>query len=195
MLNKRGIYAIIGVIAVFIILHLGLAPDQHEPRTTGTTMLGGIAFLLMTSSIVLSTRLEVFEDLFGGLDRMYQVHRVVGVLAALFALVHFFGVPKELPEGVDAAVNVMGFEPGVESRRGEDTCHWRADDREEACRAGDFRPLWFGAGHSTHAMVRVFATVSSHSSAGSDAPTIPPPTCRKILCPLLNFLGNWWSRD
>lgn len=107
MLRKQGIFAILGLIGVFVVLHLGLAPEQHDPRTTGTTMLGGIAFLLMTCSIILSTRLEIFEDMFGGLDRMYQVHRVAGVFAALTALVHFFGVPKELPAGVDPVANAI----------------------------------------------------------------------------------------
>ena len=107
MRNKKGVFAIIGLIAVFAALHLGFPPEQHDPRTTGTTMLGGVAFLLMTSSILLSTRLEVFEDWFGGLDRMYQVHRVAGVVAALTALVHFFAVPKELPPGVDPAANPL----------------------------------------------------------------------------------------
>jgi len=107
MLHKQGVLAIVGLITVFAVLHLGFAPDQHEPRTTGTTMLGGIAFLLMTCSIILSTRLEVFEDIFGGLDRMYQVHRVAGVFAALTALVHFFGVPKELPAEVDPVANAI----------------------------------------------------------------------------------------
>ncbi len=107
MLKRNGFYAIGGLVLVFAVLHLSFAPEQHDPRTTGTVMLGGIAFLLMTSSIVLSTRLEVLEDWFGGLDRMYQVHRIAGVLAALTALVHFFGVPKELPEGVDPLTNAL----------------------------------------------------------------------------------------
>lgn len=107
MLRKQGVYVIIGVIFVFVALHLGFAPNGHAPRTTGTTMLGGIAFLLITFSIVLSTRLSVFETLFGGLDRMYQVHKMAGVFAALFVLVHFFGVPKELPPGVDPIANPM----------------------------------------------------------------------------------------
>lgn len=88
MLKMKGVYAIIGLLAVFAILHVGFSPEQHSPRTTGTTLLGGIAFLLMSCSIILSTRAAVFEDWFGGLDRMYQVHRVVGVMAALSALVH-----------------------------------------------------------------------------------------------------------
>ena len=62
MLRKTGVYAIAGLILTFVILHLALPPEQHDPRTTGTVMLGGIAFLLMTCSIILSTRLEVFED-------------------------------------------------------------------------------------------------------------------------------------
>lgn len=107
MLKRRGLLAILGVIALFMILHLALPPEAHDPRTIGTTMLGGIAFLLMTSAVVLSTRLEVLENWFGGLDRVYQVHRVAGVFAALFVLVHFFGVPKELPAGVDPAANPL----------------------------------------------------------------------------------------
>lgn len=107
MLRKRGVYVIVGLILVFVVVHLAFAPAHHAPRTTGTVMLGGIAFLLMTSSIILSTRLEVFEDWFGGLDRMYQVHRVAGVFAALTALVHFFAVPKELPVGIDPVANAI----------------------------------------------------------------------------------------
>ena len=107
MLKRQGIYAIIGLIALFIVLHLAFAPAQHDPRTTGTTMLGGIAFLLMTTSIVLSTRPLALEDWFGGLDRMYQIHKMAGVTALLFVLVHFFGVPKELPPGADPVANAL----------------------------------------------------------------------------------------
>ncbi|MEO9825140.1 MAG: ferric reductase-like transmembrane domain-containing protein [Paracoccaceae bacterium] len=107
MLRRKGIFAIVGLIAVFVLVHLGLSPEQHTPRTTGATMLGGAAFLLMTCSILLSTRVDIFEDWFGGLDRMYQVHRVAGVMAALTALVHFFAVPKELPAGSDPLANAL----------------------------------------------------------------------------------------
>lgn len=107
MLNKQGIYAIIGLVGLFVGLHLGFPPDQHMPITTGTTLLGGVAFILMSCAVILSTRAGFLETWFGGLDRMYQVHRVIGVLAALLALVHFFGVPKALPAGADPIVNAM----------------------------------------------------------------------------------------
>lgn len=105
MLRLQGINAIIAVITVFAVLHLAFVPEDHTFRTTFSTLLGGVGFLLMTCSVILATRLEVFEEMFGGLDRMYQVHRVAGTFTAVFALVHFFIIPKELPAGVDPVAN------------------------------------------------------------------------------------------
>lgn len=107
MLKRQGILAIAGLIAIFTILHLALSPDRYSPRLLGATTLGGAAFLLMTVAVLLSTRAKPLEDLFGGLDRMYQVHRVVGVCAALIAFLHFFTVPKALPPGADPATNSL----------------------------------------------------------------------------------------
>lgn len=105
MLRLQGVNAIIALITAFVLLHLAFSPEQHTVRTTLSTLLGGIGFLLMTCSVVLATRLDIFEEMFGGLDRVYQVHRVAGTFTAVFALVHFFSIPKELPPGVDAVVN------------------------------------------------------------------------------------------
>ena len=90
MLNRNGFCALFAVIAIFVIVHVTDAPADRHPSITGSIMLGGIAFLLMTASILLSTRLAIFEDMFGGLDRSYQVHRTAGVIASKFVLVHFF---------------------------------------------------------------------------------------------------------
>ncbi len=107
MLRRTGVILIIAILAVFLGLHFGLAPDGHDPRTVGTTAIGGVAFLLMTMSIMLSTRIQAAETLFGGLDRMYQVHKVSGVTAGVLVLAHFFGVPKELPVGTDPEVMAL----------------------------------------------------------------------------------------
>lgn len=107
MLRLQGINTIIAAIALFIIVHWGFVPEHHTVTTTATTMLGGIAFLLMTVSVILATRLEVFEEWFGGLDRMYQVHRVAGTFAGILVIGHFVGVPKTLPKGVDPALNPL----------------------------------------------------------------------------------------
>jgi predicted ferric reductase len=107
MLNRNGVWALFAVIAIFVIVHVTGAPANRHPSITGSIMLGGIAFLLMTASILLSTRLAIFEDMFGGLDRSYQVHRTAGVIASIFVLVHFFTSPKELPEGAAPLANAM----------------------------------------------------------------------------------------
>lgn len=107
MLKRRGTFVLGALIALFALLNIAFAAEEQETRVTAATTLGGVAFLLMTSSAVLSTRLGIFEDWFGGLDRMYQVHRVSGVFAAIIALVHFFLAPKELPAGVDPAANPL----------------------------------------------------------------------------------------
>ena len=107
MLNRNGVWALCAIIAIFVIVHMTSAPADRHPSITGSIMLGGIAFLLMTASILLSTRLAIFEDMFGGLDRSYQVHRTAGVIASIFVLVHFFTSPKELPTGADPIANAM----------------------------------------------------------------------------------------
>lgn len=107
MLKRRGIVLILAVLAVFVGLHFGFAPETHGPRTIGTTAIGGIAFLLMTTTIVLATRLQAAENLFGGLDRMYQVHKYCGVSAGLLVLPHFFSVPKELPADADPVIMAL----------------------------------------------------------------------------------------
>ncbi len=107
MLNKKGLFVIFGGLVLFAIAHIAFAPEQYGPRVVGTTMLGGIAFLLMTTSLILSTRVSVFEDWFGGLDRIYQVHKFTGIFAILFVFVHFIGVPKELPVGADPAIHSL----------------------------------------------------------------------------------------
>ena len=107
MLNRNGVWALCAIIAIFAIVHMTSAPADRHPSITGLIMLGWIAFLLMTASILLSTRLAIFEDMFGGLDRSYQVHRTAGVISSIFVLVHFFTSPKELPTGAAPIANAM----------------------------------------------------------------------------------------
>ncbi|WP_371169535.1 ferric reductase-like transmembrane domain-containing protein [Aliiroseovarius sp. 2305UL8-7] len=107
MLRKQGPLIIFAIIAIFIAVHFGLAGPSFDPSVAGPAMLGGAAYLLMTCSIFLATRAAFLEDLFGGLDRMYQVHKFCGIFALLLILPHFFLAPKDLPEGTDAVVNSL----------------------------------------------------------------------------------------
>ncbi len=100
MTSKAGILSIVFLISAFAVLHIVFSPIQIETSVAISTLLGGVAFILMTVTIFLSTRAAFLEDVFGGLDRMYQVHKVCGVLSALFVLIHFFLAPKELPSNL-----------------------------------------------------------------------------------------------
>lgn len=50
--------------------------------------LGASAILLMAWSFVLALRLRILEPLFGGLDRMYRVHRWAGTIAVILMFFH-----------------------------------------------------------------------------------------------------------
>lgn len=64
-------------------------PYAGADRTVAVGLfLGTVAVVLMTWSFVLAVRLRWLEPLFGGLDRMYAVHRWVGVLSMGAMLLH-----------------------------------------------------------------------------------------------------------
>ena len=96
MFKRRGIFAVFAVLFIFAFLHIGGAKEAHDSRIVGSTLLGGFAFLLMTASIWLSTRPRFAESFFGGLDRMYQIHKFCGIFAGLLVLAHFASVPDKL---------------------------------------------------------------------------------------------------
>lgn len=102
MKTYKGILGICTILLLFIAAHLGLSIPEAGQRATAATLIGGLAFLLMTSSVFLATRPRFLEDAFGGLDRMYQVHKICGVSAGLLVLLHFFAAPKSVPPGFDA---------------------------------------------------------------------------------------------
>lgn len=49
---------------------------------------GVLGLVLYSISLVLTTRLRIIENMFGGLNRVYHVHHVVGGLALVFLSVH-----------------------------------------------------------------------------------------------------------
>lgn len=49
-------------------------------------------------NFLMATRARWVENLFGGLDKMYLIHRRSGVIAVFLLLAHFFVVPRDLVE-------------------------------------------------------------------------------------------------
>lgn len=104
MLKRKGILAILFLVGLFIVLHREFAPEHHSPRTT---MLGGIAFLLATTSIFLPPASARWKTGSAGWTGCIRCTKPTAFFTRLFVLVQFFGVPKELPAGVDAGVDAV----------------------------------------------------------------------------------------
>ncbi len=70
--------------------------------------MGSCAVICMSLGLVLSARPRAVETWFGGLDRMYQVHKYLGVAMLLLVFAHFLtipggGPPEETPAAPVAA--------------------------------------------------------------------------------------------
>lgn len=71
-----------------------MATDREGVTNALSLTAAAIAYTLMAINLLLATRLGVLESLFGGLDRVYFVHKWTGIAALGFILVHFFNKPN-----------------------------------------------------------------------------------------------------
>ena len=68
--------------------------------------IGAVSIILMAWSFILAVRIRMIESLFGGLDRVYRVHRWVGTLSILAMVLHT-GIEPDIQGGIlGAAENV-----------------------------------------------------------------------------------------
>ncbi|WP_339692726.1 ferredoxin reductase family protein [Celeribacter baekdonensis] len=102
MFRQPGVAVLAATLIAFSILHVGFSDPQIPLKVLGATLLGGIAFILMATANLLAARPRWLEGAFGGLDRMYKVHKYAGTTAGVLALLHFPLSPDAVPEGVDA---------------------------------------------------------------------------------------------
>jgi predicted ferric reductase len=89
----------VGYLLVFVIV-LGTAAAavpaiNYTKLPTAISLEAAIcAFVLMSISLLMSTRLKVLEFLFGGLDRLYVAHRRIGYAVLALILVHYIYTPN-----------------------------------------------------------------------------------------------------
>jgi predicted ferric reductase len=77
------------------------AVGEHD-EAAFALYIGAVAITLMAWSFVLAIRIRLLEPLFGGLDRMYRIHRWCGVLAIAALFLHTQFEP-ELERGIRGA--------------------------------------------------------------------------------------------
>jgi len=81
---------IISVVPVLLLFYLG--PSSSTSYSDVTQKLGQIAALvgmtMFALNFILSTRIKFIEDIFGGLDKVYITHGILGGTALILILFH-----------------------------------------------------------------------------------------------------------
>ena len=107
----------IGRMFVFLLLVaavvLAVPAVSHTNLDTWLSLTASsVAFVAMGLNQFLATRPKFLEGLFGGLDRMYHLHRHLGMIALVCILVHYFVEPnfkgKILTTGLDELAAEVG---------------------------------------------------------------------------------------
>ena len=85
------------IVATVLIALAGLlavpAVSHTNAGTTFSLMASSMAFVAMGIAQFMATRPPFIEKLFGGLDRIYQFHRKIGIAVLCLILVHYFVTP------------------------------------------------------------------------------------------------------
>lgn len=92
-------FVFIGITILFWVLSKSdPASIIRFPYISLTQISGLIAISLISLNLLLSARLKIFEDLFGGLDKVYRQHNITGRVSFAFMLAHpvflLFTTPK-----------------------------------------------------------------------------------------------------
>ena len=106
---------LISLIPVFLFFAFGSGASSFRDFSSSLYTLGRIFALvgvtLFTLNFILSTRLRFLEEIFGGLDKVYLVHGIIGGLAFMFILAHpIFIVANLIPKHIVQAAGY--FIPG-----------------------------------------------------------------------------------
>jgi len=97
MKRQVGLLAIIFFVVLTVLIWFIFPPEQdgrpNFERQYAGEIIGSVNIVLMSFALFLSTRPKWAEPYFGGLDKMYIVHRQIATTAFLLIFVHVLTVP------------------------------------------------------------------------------------------------------
>ncbi len=109
-----GWLAIIGVSLSPVLLWLLFGPGVSDLVGYGNLthsigeMMGLVAMVMFALTFVLSTRIKAIENIFGGLDKVYMVHGILGGSAMILILFHpIFLVLRFIPGNISTAAKYL----------------------------------------------------------------------------------------
>ena len=88
------------------------AVSHTNAGTTFSLMASSMAFTGMALALFMATRPPFIERLFGGLDRIYQTHRRVGITVLVLILVHYFITPDFKGLSLTGGLNKLAADAG-----------------------------------------------------------------------------------
>ena len=112
MTLRKGVWAVAAVFAAYAALywyHVIAAAMPFDAQLS--YFVASCAVICMVLGLLLSARPRAVETSFGGLDRMYRLHKYLGVAALLLFIAHYATVPGG-PEGEAAAADAVPVEGG-----------------------------------------------------------------------------------
>ena len=129
---RKGVWAVAAVFVAYAALywyHVIAAAMPFDAQFA--YFVGSCSVICMVLGLLLSARPRAVETAFGGLDRMYRVHKYLGVAALLLFIAHFATVPGGPPEGEVAATDAVSVEGGAATAVAAEATGQEADEAEE----------------------------------------------------------------
>jgi predicted ferric reductase len=103
---------VVSLIPIFLWAHFGFSNDNFTDYASSVHSLGElfglVGMTMFAITFVLSTRIKKIEDVFGGLDKVYIVHGILGGIALILILFHpIFLVLKFIPQNISLAAQYL----------------------------------------------------------------------------------------
>lgn len=92
--DKMGWLIAYGLIAIPILMWLGMSPikyrfaDAYSILSSTGQLTGLVGIIFFCINMILATRLKIFERMFGGLNKVYIAHHMMGGIALTIILLH-----------------------------------------------------------------------------------------------------------
>ena len=107
----------IGSIVIFFLLFTALilsipAASYTGLETWGSLAASSVAFVSMALNQFLATRPKFLEAAFGGLDRIYHLHKKLGMVALTLILVHYFVTPNFKGKALATSIDLLAKDVG-----------------------------------------------------------------------------------
>lgn len=111
---RRGYWAVAALFAVYAAVYWYHVIAAAMPFGAQFSYFAGSGSVIcMALALLLSARPRAVETWFGGLDRMYKLHKYLGVAALLLFIAHYATVPGGGPDDEPAAAPAVSVEGGA----------------------------------------------------------------------------------